>query len=95
MKDPLPSENDKDEAPTPPLMQDTLQLDRRARAMLKAMGIQWSWPSAPALHCTCTCTCARVDTDCIRATLPHGDHRAIFRAPATYHGHRLGAYARP
>jgi len=46
MKDPLPSENDKDEAPTPPLMQDTLQLDRRARAMLKAMGIQWSWPSA-------------------------------------------------
>ena len=26
MKDPLPSENDKDEAPTPPLMQDTLQL---------------------------------------------------------------------
>ncbi len=48
MKDPLPSENDKDEAPTPPLMQDTLQLDRRARAMLKAMGIQWSWPSAPA-----------------------------------------------
>ena len=48
MKDPLPSENDKDEAPTPLLMQDTMQLDRRARAMLKAMGIQWSWPSAPA-----------------------------------------------
>jgi len=30
-----------------PRLQDTLQLDRRARAMLKAMGIQWFWPSAP------------------------------------------------
>ena len=30
-----------------PRLQDTLQLDRRARAMLKAMGIQWLWPSAP------------------------------------------------
>ena len=31
-----------------PRLQDTLQLDRRARAMLKAMGIQWFWPSAPS-----------------------------------------------
>ena len=29
------------------LLHDSLQLDRRARAMLKAMGVHWMWPSAP------------------------------------------------
>ena len=37
--------------PAPPtktaLLHDSLQLDRRARAMLKAMGVHWMWPSAP------------------------------------------------
>ena len=31
----------------PPVLTESLGLDRRARAMLKAMGIQWFWPSSP------------------------------------------------
>ena len=31
-----------------PVLSDSLSLDRRARAMLKAMGIQWMWPTTAA-----------------------------------------------
>jgi uracil-DNA glycosylase len=35
------------QGPTTPVLQDSLGLDRRARAILKAMGIQWFWPASP------------------------------------------------
>lgn len=40
-----PTPPSSDGVPTP-VLRESLGLDRRARAMLKAMGIQWFWPNA-------------------------------------------------
>jgi uracil-DNA glycosylase len=64
-----------------PVLQDSLGLDRRARAILKAMGIQWFWPASPQAEPAQAPHPAPVSTPASSAQRPHQPSHPLPDAP--------------